>query len=99
MFSYILLNLFLLGCAVNENSKYCINCKFFNPSKSNLLQNDDLFGTCLLFPLNNYDEMVIGKNNRNYAYCTTTRLMENMCGKNGKKYKEKIEKNIKKYKK
>lgn len=96
MFSYILLNLFLLGCALNENSKYCINCKFFNPSKSNLLQNDDLFGTCLLFPLNNYDEMVIGKNNRNYAYCTTTRLMENI--KKWQKYKEK-KKKYKKYKK
>lgn len=93
MFIITLLNLFLLSTSFQEKSKYCINCKFFNPPKSNLPQNDNLFGTCLLYPLNNYDELVIGKNNRNHAYCSTSRMMENMCGKSGKKYK----KNIKKY--
>lgn len=87
MFIYNLFNLFLLGTSFNEPPKYCVNCKFFNPTKSNLLQNDDMFGTCLLYPLNNYDELVIGKNNRSYAYCTTSRMMENMCGQSGKKYK------------
>jgi hypothetical protein len=85
----IFLNLFLLVNSFCENPKYCANCKFFNPPKNNLFKNDNLFGTCLLFPLNNYDEILIGKNNRKYAYCTTSRLMENMCGKYAKKYKEK----------
>ncbi len=90
MFTYIFLNLLLLVNSFSEKPKYCIDCKFFNHPKSNLLKNDNLFGTCLLYPINNYDEMVIGKNNRTHAYCTTARLMENMCGKYAKKYQEKI---------
>jgi hypothetical protein len=68
--------------------KLCINCKYF------ITDNDDgKFGKCMLFPKKDNDiyKLVIGhhKFNIDYNYCTVSREMEYMCGKEGKMYKKK----------
>jgi len=72
--------------------KLCINCKYFITDNVN-----SKFGKCSLFPKNekketdtyrlvngiHEDEVII------YQFCSVSREMEDMCGKEGKMYKKK----------
>ena len=80
---YIILSVFSLK---KTRPKLCINCKFF---VNNL--NDNKYGKCSFFPIeeNNTNFLVIGFENIDYYYCSTARNYDNMCGKEGKKYKNK----------
>lgn len=69
--------------------KFCINCKHFRPS----LFSDNSFGKCSIYPRemsNKIDYLVTGKPNKEYSYCSTARIYENMCGSNGRNYETKI---------
>jgi len=68
--------------------KLCIHCKYF------ITDNDTgKFGKCSLFPKKENDIYMlvngIHKDNIEYHYCSTSRELEHMCGKEGKLYKKK----------
>lgn len=67
--------------------KLCINCKYFITDNYT-----GKFGKCSLFPRkeNNIYNLVNGihKDNIEYHFCSTTRDLEHMCGKEGKMYKK-----------
>ncbi len=70
--------------------KFCINCKFY---KKNIFTSSE-FGKCTLFPVEIYDDsyLVNGKVKNDlahYHYCSTSRSIDRMCGKEGKFYEEK----------
>lgn len=69
-------------------SKLCINCKYF------ITDNDNgKFGKCSLFTRKENDifNLVNGNHTDNieYHYCSTSREIAHMCGKEGKMYKKK----------
>jgi len=71
--------------------KLCVNCKYF------ITDNDTgKFGKCSLFPRKENDiyNLVNGihKDNIDYHYCSTSRELEDRCGKGGKLYKRKYTK-------
>ena len=71
-----------------EITPICINCKFF---RNNILTHNR-FGKCSLFPIedNNEEYLVTGITNINdYSYCSIARKYDDMCGKEGKQYKNK----------
>ena len=73
--------------------KLCINCKYF------ITDNDtDKFGRCSLFPIEEdnyiytlvngvYEDKII-----EYNFCSISRNIDRMCGKEGKMYKKKYTK-------
>lgn len=69
--------------------KLCANCKFF---KHNFIF-DKKFGKCMLFPTTekeSIDYYVTGnKMETKYEYCSIARNYDDMCGKEGTKYKKK----------
>lgn len=74
--------------------KFCINCKYFITDN-----NTGKFGKCSLFPKVEKDifMLVTGSDeNKNieYTYCSVSRELDNMCGKEGKMYKKKYIKKI-----
>jgi hypothetical protein len=73
--------------------KLCINCKYF-------ISDNDIgkYGKCSFFPKreNNINFLVNGINEDNYYYCSISRDTNNMCGEEGKYYKKKIVKKMKK---
>jgi hypothetical protein len=77
--------------------KLCIHCKYF--IKDEL---DSKFGKCLMFPEKeekNIFRLVNGLHidkNKEYHYCSTVRNIDTMCGQEGKMYKKKYLKNVKK---
>ena len=96
MFIFTLLNLLFLPILSFKEikPKLCINCKYFITDNNN-----DKFGKCSLFPkeANNIFLLVNGiheEKNIEYHYCSVTRDVENMCGKEGKMYKKKYIKKI-----
>lgn len=69
--------------------KLCVNCKFF----INDIIGDE-FGKCSLFPKQESSEfnfLVTGIKNIDidYYYCSSARQYEDLCGKEGNKYKNK----------
>jgi hypothetical protein len=71
-------------------TKLCVNCKFYK--KEFFVSNK--FGKCLLFPKENDNDyfLVDGINNNNkkeFHYCSTSRKIDSMCGKEGKFYEKK----------
>jgi hypothetical protein len=76
--------------SLNINPKICINCKYFIPDDSS-----DVYGKCSVFPKiekNNLNFLVTGNKDPSlsyYEYCSIVRKNEDMCGKEGKKYKRK----------
>ena len=66
--------------------KLCLNCKFFI---NDLMGNQ--YGKCSFFPteLSDAKFLVTGIKTTDYYYCSTARQYENMCGKEGNKYKNK----------
>jgi hypothetical protein len=71
--------------------KLCINCKFF----INSVSGDNKHGKCSLFPKeeNILNFLVSGVNDNDYYHCSITRKYDDMCGKEGKKYKKKLSNN------
>lgn len=72
--------------------KLCTNCKYFITDNKT-----GKYGRCSLFPKEetNIYTLVNGireDNDDNYNFCATSRSIENMCGKEGKKYKKKYTK-------
>ena len=78
--------------------KLCINCKYFITDKDH--NNNNQFGKCSLFIKDNSNsiyELVNGirqDEDIEYHYCSTSRGIERMCGKEGKMYKKKYMKKI-----
>ena len=80
-------------------AKYCKTCKYFIQDNDFVFRKGDEFGKCLKFPKMNPDEqakevktryLVTGKKHHvsnDYLYCSTARAFEDMCGENGKYYK------------
>lgn len=81
MFS--LLQLCTLFLSVNSlNIPFCINCKHFTPTNV-----DVKYGKCKMAPKDITDYLVTGNTNDIVLnYCTTARLFDTICGKNGTKY-------------
>jgi hypothetical protein len=69
--------------------KLCINCKYFITDN-----NTGKYGKCSLFKRKENDifNLVNGihKDNIEYNYCSVSREREDMCGKEGKMYYEKV---------
>lgn len=93
--------IFLLICSIalpilslkKTVPKLCVNCKFF----INSISGDNKYGRCSLFPTkeNTINFLVSGVEDYNYYnYCTVARTTDDMCGKEGKKYKKKPSKNV-----
>ena len=87
--NFLFLFTFLLTTA--ECTKFCINCKYFISNKA--LLDKPTYGKCLVYPKR--DEitetfLITGqKEAQNYHFCSTARMSFNMCGQQGKNFKEK----------
>ena len=91
-------NIFVIICSVyslNEiffKPKLCINCKFFK----NSFIDDNKYGKCSLFKedmKNDADYFVTGvQKYSDYTFCSIARTYDDMCGKEGKKYINKMSK-------
>ena len=88
----ILCSIFLPVFSLNEiTPKFCINCKFFKKK----FGSDDKYAKCLLFTNIQYDKdyLVTGLKHIDYYFCSTARDCDNMCGKEGKMFKDVLETN------
>ena len=90
MLSILLLSM-LIECTANP-IKLCKNCKFF---KKNLFP-PKKYGKCVLFPIieDNVDFLLTGNDKfitEHYYQCITARSFDEMCGKDGKLYKDRRE--------
>ena len=65
--------------------KLCVNCKFFIS-----LEGRNEYGRCSLFKKQGMD---IDCDKNDFLYCLTVRSYEDMCGKEGKKYVNKLDNN------
>jgi hypothetical protein len=68
--------------------KLCVNCKFF----TNSFANDNKYGQCSLFPKKEKKKEFLATGqiqNVEYKYCSVARYYDDMCGKEGKLYKNK----------
>lgn len=89
------MNIFVIICCIilpvfsfNEvTPKFCVNCKFFI---NNCINN--IYGKCSLFPMEtNIDYFVTGDDKLiDFNYCSVARNRDDMCGKEGKKYINKL---------
>jgi hypothetical protein len=71
--------------------KICINCKYFISNNNN----NNKFSKCSLFPKEDNYILVNGiHEDKEYHYCSTSRRIDEMCGKEGKLYKKKYKKRI-----
>lgn len=68
--------------------KLCVNCKFF----INSITYDNTDGKCSLFPKqeNGLHFLMAEIKHDDYYYCCNARKFDDMCGKEGKKYKNKL---------
>ena len=87
LFFSLILTLFGLNQKIVK-PKICINCKHFIAD-----DHDGSFGKCSLFPQkkDNIDFLVHGIEKKeivDYNYCSTARMYDHMCGKEGKMYKK-----------
>jgi hypothetical protein len=71
--------------------KICIHCKYFIPDNDN-----GKYGKCSFFPIRDINFLVNGINEEKYYYCSTSRDSNDMCGEEGKYYKKRIVKKMKK---
>jgi len=89
----IICSIILPVFSLNEiTPKFCINCKFF----TNSFMTNSVYGKCCLFPKTerNIEFFVNGvEKNIEYYYCSTARDINDMCGKEGKRYISNISKN------
>jgi hypothetical protein len=73
-----------------DKPKLCVNCKYFVKYGTN-----HIYGKCSLFPKINNNYLVTGNEedkSEHYTYCSIARSNDDMCGKEGMKYKKKYEK-------
>lgn len=92
-FSMIIYSFFLYPISASQirtiTPKLCIDCKFYT---KNFFDSSE-FGKCTKFPKENENDyfLVNGKsrNNEDYHYCSTSRKIDTMCGKDGKFYEKK----------
>jgi hypothetical protein len=75
-----LLVIFSTFLLIHSHINLCKRCKFFIPSFSS---------KCSLFKKFNYFT-----NSTDYEYCFLAREMEHMCGDRGKRFVEKVEKDL-----
>lgn len=88
----ILCSILLPAFSLKEiTPKFCINCKFFKKD----LGSDDKYAKCLFFTNIKYDNdyLVNGLKIIDYHYCSIARNNDNMCGKEGKMFKDALETN------
>jgi hypothetical protein len=76
------------------NTKFCLNCRYFLDNSYTGIQ----FGKCAQFPhiIEDNSYLITGTSiyqEIDYHYCSTARSSEKMCGKEGKIYKRKYQKN------
>jgi hypothetical protein len=69
--------------------KLCVNCKFFIS-----LEGRNEYGRCSLFKKTGMDINYLVSGKDDFLYCLTARSYDDMCGKEGKKYINKLD-NIK----
>ena len=85
--------LFLVEC---YKPKFCMNCKYF--LRDNILPDDLTFAHCAKFPKKDENEMeylITGEKNKeveSFHFCTTARRYDDKCGKEGKHYRRKSNK-------
>lgn len=86
----------LWSCYSMKNPRptnFCVNCKHFIPNSMNGVDG----GKCALFISENNNGFLVSGNTFKYSeYCGTARGNENMCGKEGKLFKRKYKKRVKK---
>jgi hypothetical protein len=70
--------------SIKEETKFCINCKYFVNQRSN-----PRFGKCSFFTIQDSRFLVDGKNTKYYNYATIARESESLCGIEGKHYEKK----------
>jgi len=65
--------------------KLCVNCKFF----TNNFITKNKYGKCSLFPIpnNTTKNLIVGFENIEHYLCSTARKYDDMCGNEGKFYK------------
>ena len=68
--------------------KLCVNCKFFIS-----LEGRNEYGRCSLFKKQGMDVDYLIPWKDDFLYCLTARSYEDMCGKEGKKYVNKLDNN------
>ena len=90
-FSYLYLCLYWLNnhsiTTINAEN-FCVNCVHF---KKHWLSST-IFGRCDVFPKeseNKVDYLISGKPVKEFNFCSTARMDENMCGLKGKYYQKK----------
>jgi hypothetical protein len=86
------------SCSNLIRPKLCVNCKYF--IKGNFFSGNK-FGKCSLLPIPtpekiNIDFLVDGfgsleDKKKDYYFCSTSRKFDDLCGKEGKLYKNKCE--------
>ena len=69
--------------------KLCVNCKFF---MKNFISGNE-YGKCSFFPKTESEiDLVTGvKKDAKYPFCSIVRNNDSMCGKEGKKYVNKLQ--------
>jgi len=69
----------------NPTPKFCVNCKHFINDKNGNIE----FAKCALFFREDMTFLVGGHVTKEHRYCSTARMTENMCGKEGKMFTRK----------
>lgn len=64
----------------------CVNCKFFIKPKFNDMEMD--YGRCKLFRITKTNNKA--PTEKDYAFCSTSRMFKEMCGKDGKLFQQKF---------
>ena len=67
--------------------KLCVNCKFFIS-----LEGRNEYGRCSLFKKKGMDIDYLVPEKDSFLYCLTARSYDELCGKEGKKYINKLDK-------
>jgi len=75
--------------------KYCINCKFYKP---HMEVADKTMGLCTYFPIKIHERyhIVSGElleSESYYESCSKARIFDNLCGKSGKYFVQRQQKN------
>lgn len=90
--------LFFSPCTIvfsMSSNKLCINCQYFLKSTSV----DNLYAKCTAVPVINENKisyLVTGNKEKKYYFCSQARSDEELCGKDGKKYRKKYKLETKK---
>lgn len=70
------------------SNKLCVNCQYFLKSKNG----ENLYAKCVAIPIINENKisyLVTGNKEKTYHFCSTARSYEELCGKDGKRYRKK----------